>query len=329
MTNKSANAYSRQLEFQLRLQGVPRRRVLEIISEVRAHVRESGEPPYDTFGEPRAYAAEFAQGSWRRWTWLGAAVLAVAAFVASAYLIAGEIAAHREFRPLPFGGRTWLIVAVAAVAVVVLWRMVLIVATVPLSTLTMDDGDATVTWKKWVRRRRVTSVVVAVVLVFISAAWGLRLGSTYANSPQLRAASYVWASASTAHTQFDPRQNMVAVEVILFQSALGPMPTIDNLSLSANWTNGIDDSSVLLPYSSLTTAVQAAHNHDFSGGGGNNAALGVTLRRGTYYVLQYFGGFDATISTPTPPETLDVSYDVNNGPFRTLRVPLPVDYSNI
>ncbi len=61
--NKATGTYLRQLGFWLRFEGVGGPRIVMILSEVRAHVLESGEDPYETFGQPRTYAKAFAEGS--------------------------------------------------------------------------------------------------------------------------------------------------------------------------------------------------------------------------------------------------------------------------
>jgi hypothetical protein len=323
--NKTTSTYLRQLGFWLRFQGVEGPRVVTILLEVRTHVVESGEDPYETFGEPRAYANAFAEGSRRRWLWGTALVVAVAASIASAYLLASEVASHRDYRPLPLGGHAWLVVALAIIAALIAWRAILMVVVRPLSSLAYDESAAATSWRTWVVRRRFTTVTVVIVLVVGSALWGQSLGHGFLRSPQLRASNYVWANASGGTPTLGENPVDVTVLTVIYVAAPGPTVQIFNLSMSKQ-SAGSDGGSNLIPYPTLASANRAAHDHDFSTI--NDIAPGTTLRFGTYYVLQYVGVINTTYNTGDPAESLDIAYSVDGVANRQLSIGLPVNYSN-
>jgi hypothetical protein len=323
---KSTSSYLRQLGFWLRFQGVEGPRIVTILLEVRTHVAESGEDPYETFGDPRTYAKAFAEGSRRRWLWGAALLVAVAASVASMYLMACEVASSRESRPLPLGGHAWIVITLAIIAALIAWRAYLIVAVRPLSSLAYDESAASTSWRTWIVHRRYTTVAVVIVLIVGSALWGQALGTSFLNSPLLRASNYVWANASGGTQTLGENRVDVAVLTVIYVAAPGPTTQIFNLSMSKQ-SAGNDGGSNLIPYPTLASANRAAHDHDFSTI--NDITSGTTLKFGTYYVLQYVGVINLTYNTGDPAESLNISYSVDGDANRQLSIALPVDYSNV
>ncbi len=321
---RSTGAYLRQLGLWLRFQGIKRPRVVTIISEVHAHVSESGENPYETFGEPRLYAKAFAEGSRRRWLWTTSIVVAIAAFVSSIYLLGSDIAAQRDFRPLPLGGHRWLVISAGILVAIIAWRAILVVAVRPLSSLAYDESDASASWKKWAWQRRLTTVAAIVVLVSGSVLWGVSLGVSFRDAPKLHSSTYVWSHA-TAQNSAGQRLQVIATSTVLYLSAPGPATDLVGLSLSTNWDSD-NDSSNLIAFPTLSSAFGTARDHNFSGTGNN--ALFTTLKYGTYYVLQYFTEMSPTVNAPTPAEVLNVKYSVTGVGDENLKVDLPIDYGN-
>jgi hypothetical protein len=321
---KTTSTYLRQLGFWLRFQGVDGPRIVMILSEARTHVAESGEDPYETFGEPRVYARAFAEGSRRRWLWGAFLVIALGTFTVSIYLFASEVASRHESRPLPLGGHAWVVIALAVVAALVAWRACLIVVVRPFSSLAYDDGEASSSWRTWVVQRRYVTVVVVIAIVAGSALWGQALGTSFVNSPQLRASNYVWANASGGTPTLGENPVDVAVSTVIYVAHPGPTSEIVYLSLSKQSAPNYDQSSNLIPYPTLASADRAAHDHDFSGIDDN--APRTTLTYGTYYVLEYFGQIDTTYNTLDPAESLNVGYSVNGVANRLLTIALPLNY---
>ena len=321
---RSTGPYIRQLGLWLRIHGVEGSRVVTILSEVRAHVSESGENPYETFGEPRIYAKAFAEGSRRRWVWITSLVVAIAAFVLSIYLLASEIASQRDYRPLPFGGHRWLVISAGIIIAIIAWRAILVVAVRPLSSLAYDKGDASTSWKKWAWHRRFTTVATVVVLVVGSALWGESLGGSFRDAPKLHSSTYVWSNA-TAQNSSGQQLQVIATSTVLYLSAPGPETKLVGLSLSTNWDSD-NDSSNLIAFPTLSSALETARDHNFSGTGDN--APFTTLKYGTYYVLQYFTEMSPTVDAPTPLEDLNVKYSVAGVGDETLKLGLPIDYGN-
>jgi hypothetical protein len=323
--NKTTSTYLRQLGFWLRFQGVEGPRVVTILLEVRTHVAESSEDPYETFGEPRAYAKAFAEGSRRRWLWGTALVIAVAASIASVYLLASEVASHRDYRPLPFGGHAWVVVAVALVAALIAWRAFLVVAVRPLSSLAYDESAASSSWRTWIVHRRDTTVAVVVVLIVGSVLWGWSLGNDFLKSPQVRASNYVWAIGSSGTPTFGVNPVSIGATMVIYVTSPGPKIKIVNLSLSRHSAGGYDPSVNIIPYPTLESANRGAHNHNF--GGTDDLAVGTTLKFGTYYLLQFGGEIDTAYNAMQPAESLIVDYSVNDVANGALRITLPVTYN--
>ncbi|MHB1088566.1 MAG: hypothetical protein ACYC19_07375 [Acidimicrobiales bacterium] len=298
---------------------------MTIMSEVRTHVNESGEDPYDTFGQPRIYAKAFAEGSRRRWLWGASLAVTIAAFTSSIFLFASAIARHSDFRPLPLGGHVWVVVATGIIAALIAWRAFLVVSVRPLSSLAYDESEASASWKGWVWRRRYTTIVVVVALSIGSLLWGQSLGTNFRNSPKLHASSYVWATASSPTNSFGQQSQLITASTVIYLSAPGPATMLNNLSLSRNWI-GNNDTSNLIAFPTLATALSAARNHNFSGNG--NDAPFTTLKYGTFYVLEYFSSITPTVGAPSPAESLDVGYSVNHGVIKTLSIGLPINFSN-
>jgi hypothetical protein len=264
--NKTTGTYLRHLGLWLRVQGVEGPRIVTVLSDVRAHVTESGENPFETFGEPRVYAKAFAEGSRRRWLWIASFVVAFATFAASIYLLASEIAARRDFRPLPLGGHAWLIITTGVVAALISWRAFLVVAVRPLSSLAYGDDDAATSWSKWSRHRRYATLAIALAVAIGSLTWGVTLGKGFRNSPKLQVSNYVWATAGSLGSPGQDQQS-ITVSTVIYQSARGPKVMLTGLSLSVNWDANWSASSNLVAFPTLATALTAAHNHIFSGAG--------------------------------------------------------------
>ncbi|HEY1761091.1 MAG TPA: hypothetical protein VGG17_00730 [Acidimicrobiales bacterium] len=322
---RTTGSYLEQLSLWLRFQGVEGPRIVTILSEVRAHVSESGENPYETFGEPRLYAKAFAEGSRRRWLWGISLAVAIAAFLASAYMFASDIAAHRDFRRLPLGGHVWLVISIGIVTAIVAWRAVLVVAVRPLSALAYEESDTATSWKKWAWRRRIATAAVVVVLVACSGLWGVALGNAYRDAPKLRSATYVWVNANAPSDSNGEEQQLITTSAVIYLSAPGPTTQLVGLSLSTNW-NGSNDASTLIAFPTLSSALAAAHNHNFGTDG--NLAPFTTLKYGTYYVLDYFGSITPTVDAPSPAEDLEANYSVEGVGDDTLDVGLPINYGD-
>jgi hypothetical protein len=322
---RTTGSYLEQLSLWLRFQGVEGPRIITILSEVRAHVSESGENPYETFGEPRLYAKAFAEGSYRRWLWGVSLAVAIAAFLTSAYMFGSDIAAHREFRRLPLGGHVWLVISIGTVTAIVAWRAVLVVAVRPLSALAYEGGDTSASWKKWAWRRRIATVAVVVLLVACSGLWGVALGNAYRDAPKLRSATYVWVDANSPTYTTGEAQQLISTITVIYLSAPGPATQLVGLSLSTHW-NGSNDTSNLIAFPTLSSALAVAHNHNFATSG--NLAPFTTLRYGTYYVLEYFTSITPTADAPSPAEDLDVNYSVDGVGDETLNVGLPINFGN-
>ena len=82
--------YARSLSEQLRVNGVPETKVREIVAQVEAHIKATGEDPVEAFGQPVDYAAEWQPLGPRRWftqlllgVVLAAGVLAIVKVVTS------------------------------------------------------------------------------------------------------------------------------------------------------------------------------------------------------------------------------------------------------
>jgi hypothetical protein len=323
---KTLSTYLRQLGFWLRFQGVEGPRIVTILLEVRTHVTESGENPYETFGEPRAYAKAFAEGSRRRWLWGTALVFALAAFIGSIYLLACEVASHRDDRPLPLGGHAWVVVTVAIIAALLTWRAFLIVVVRPLSSLAYDESEANASWRAWIVRRRYATVAVVIALVVGSVLWGRSLGNSFLQSPQLRVSNYIWANASGGKQTLGETPVDVVVSTVIYVAAPGLTTRIVNLSLSKQSVGSFDESSNLIPYPTLASADRAAHDHNFSGT--NDYALGSTLKYGSYYLLEFFGEVETTYNTDDPSESLDIGYSVDDVADRQLSIALPLNFES-
>lgn len=69
--------YAKALAEQLRLNGVAEPKVREIVAQVEAHTKATGEDPVDAFGQPVVYAAQWKRLTPRRW--LGQVLLGVGA----------------------------------------------------------------------------------------------------------------------------------------------------------------------------------------------------------------------------------------------------------
>jgi hypothetical protein len=325
--NKTTARYLRQLGLWLRFQGVEGPRIVTILLEVRTHVTESGEDPYETFGQPRTYAKAFAEGSPRRWLWGASLVVALAGFVASAYLISCEVASQSDQRPLPLGGHSWIVITVALLAAIVAWRAILVVAVRPLSSLASDEGDASDSWKGWVRQRRFTTVGVVIAIVATSAVWGLTLGNGFLNAPKLRVSSYAFTNATGPSNVNGLQTYDIAVSTVIYLAAPGPQTKLKTLSLSADWLKSYSQSSNLDAYPDLASAIHAAHNRNFSGTGNN--AVSHVLKFGSYYLLQYFGEINVPFSSgPPTAESLVVGYSVNRTKNKYLDIALPLNYSS-
>jgi|GEM_PF-4681509 len=323
--NETTARYLRQLGLWLRFQGVEGPRIVTILMEVRTHVSESGENPYETFGQPRTYAKAFAEGSRRRWSWGASLVVAIAGFVASAYLISCEVASQRDQRPLPLAGHSWVVITVAILAAIVAWRTILVVAVRPLSSLTSDQSDASDSWKGWVRQRHFTTVGVVIALAVTSAVWGLTLGNGFLNTPKLHASNYAFANATGPALVDGNETYHIAVSTVIYLTAPGPQTILKSLSLSADWATYFQSSN-LDAYPELASAIHAAHDRNFSGTGNN--AVGRIVKFGSYYLLQYFGEINVPSTGPPTSESLVVGYSVDGGKNKYLDIALPLNYSS-
>ena len=83
-------------------------------------------------------------------------------------------------------------------------------------------------------------------------------------------------------------------------SAPSPDTRLEGLSLSRNWNSDYSQSSNIVPYPTLASAVRAAHSHNFSGTLDN--ARGVRLKYGTFYLIEYFGEITTTYNETSPPK---------------------------
>lgn len=81
MTHPTADAYLDELRTALELRDASEDQIADIIRQTRSHLIDTGEDPYDAFGDPRDYAKQYAPHSTttRFWTLVvGSVVLATA-----------------------------------------------------------------------------------------------------------------------------------------------------------------------------------------------------------------------------------------------------------
>ena len=83
--------YCDELLLALRMKDVPGARIGEVLTEVRAHLADSGEDPHEAFGAPADYAAALAADAppetWREWA--AARAAGAALFLGAGWLVAG------------------------------------------------------------------------------------------------------------------------------------------------------------------------------------------------------------------------------------------------
>lgn len=59
MTHVNTETYLQDLRLALELRDAHEDHILDVLRQVRSHLSDSGEDPYDAFGDPREYAKQF------------------------------------------------------------------------------------------------------------------------------------------------------------------------------------------------------------------------------------------------------------------------------
>lgn len=314
--------YVKRLGFWLRAGGVGGAQTLSILSDVRSHVADSGEDPYEAFGSPRAYAKKFSEGPSWSWARRATGVLALAALSAGCYLAADDVAHLRTQRPLWFSAPQWVVVAGAAATLLAGWWALLAFSSPPLSSLARQDVDAEQSWTLRVRRRRTVSLALLVVVVGSTSIWATALGRAYLETPKLRATSFIYSidSGAVANSTNAP----VTVRTVIYLDAPGPPTSLNMAALSSRSDPGADVTSSLQGFGSLAQALNVAKGRNFSLS--SDQLPGYSLHFGTYYVLTWVGQIYTTYSSaPSSQESLIVTYLVSGVGLKTLRIPLSVN----
>jgi hypothetical protein len=321
-------SYLRTLSFWLRVEGVDGPQIVTVLAEVKAHVAESGENPYEAFGPPRKYAGAFSDGLGRSWAWMSACALSVVGLFASAYYLACLVAHDANFRPLPFGGRFWISLVLVVVAVVITWRAVLSAAVRPLASLATDNVDARRAWTSWARRRRVVSILVVVVILVAGGAWGNLMGNSYKATPKLRAANYVYATASYSGKDPFVRVINITVRAIVYLDGPGAKTTLSGTpSFSRDNNPGVVAGGTVQGFSAKSSALRTVKNKNFMFNDG--VIWGTRISLGQYYVVSWAGSIQVLGDGNPPEEQFTIPYFVKGVGRERLTFPLDVNYSQV
>jgi len=314
--------YMARLAFWLRAGGADGARTISILSDVRTHLGDSGESPYEAFGPPRLYAKEFSAGSPWSWSRRAAGVVALAALVTACFSAADDVAYLRTQRPLWWGAPQWAVVATTVVLLLLGWRALMYFTGRPITSLAVDSVDAQREWKLRGARRRNVSLGLFVLVVVASGAWGAQLGHAYVESPKLRVTPYVYSLTGVVANSSD---TAVSVRTVIYLNAGGPWTSLNEAALSSGQDPSALQASSLQGFGSLAEALRVAHNHTWSLS--QDELSGFTLHYGSYYVLTWSGAIYSGLVNQPPPsqENLVLTYDVAGVGLKTLRIPLSVN----
>ena len=322
MTDRNEHYLSR-LEFWLRAGGTDGVRTVSVLSDVRTHLADSGENPYEAFGPPRSYAKEFGEDSRGRWSWprRAAGVVALVAIVASGYSAADDIAHLRTQRPLWWTAPQWIVVVTTLILLLIGWQALLYFGGRPLASLAGEGVDAERAWRTRVLRRRIVSLGLLVVVIIASGTWGTVLGRSYQESPKLRVTSYVNSGTGTVGGSSDTG---VTVRTVIYLASRGPATTLNMATLSKRVDPEALVGSSLQGFGSLAQALRIARGNNWSLG--QDQLPGFTLNYGNYYVLTWAGAIYSTYTpNPSTQENLVITYLVAGVGLQTLRIPLSVN----
>jgi hypothetical protein len=313
--------YLARLAFWLRAGGSDGAGTISILSDVRTHLADSGESPYEAFGPPRSYAKEFRSRS--RWSWSrrAAGVIALVAVVATCFFAADDVAHLGTQRPLWWSVPQWVYVVTTIVLLLLGWQSLLYFTGRPLTSLALES-DVGHAWQLQRARRRWVSLALLVAVVASSGTWGAVLGHAFVDAPKLRIANYVHSSTGVIGNSND---TSVSVRTVVFLRAPGPWTSINMVAMSkAQDPNGLVLSS-FQGFGSLSQALRVAKNNDWSLSA--DQAPGFTLHYGSYYVLTWTGALYSALDYQFPPtqENLVLTYLVAGVGLKTLKIPLAVN----
>lgn len=91
MTHANTEAYVAELRLALELRDAHENQILDVLRQVRSHLSDSGEDPYDAFGDPREYAKQYSPRKTTARFWLLALVSVILAFAGGRFLVDGVI----------------------------------------------------------------------------------------------------------------------------------------------------------------------------------------------------------------------------------------------
>jgi hypothetical protein len=311
--------YLSRLSLWLRVSGSAPARTVSVLAEVRTHLADSGENPYETFGAPRQYAKQFAQES--KWSLArrSAALVALGSVAASCYLVADDVAHLSTQRPLWWSAPQWVFLIITAVLVVVAWQSALFFFSPPLTSLASADKVSDHAWKSRHRARIIVTTGVVVVVVGASLVWGRSLGNSYRDLPKLRTSTFV-ASNATA----DGHDIIVSVRTVIYLDAPQSGVTLN----SADPSNGEDFNGLtagsLQEFGSLAAALPVAKTTNWSLNG-QDQVHGFAVVYGEYYVLSWMGAIYQSSQSNQQQIFLNLVYDVNRVGLQTLKIPLNTD----
>ncbi len=320
MTDRNERYLSR-LGFWLRVGGTDGARTVSVLSDVRTHLVDSAENPYETFGPPRSYAKEFTSGSGWSWARRGSGFVALVALAAGCYSAADEVAHLRAQRPLWWTAPQWIVIVATLVVWLVGWRALLFTESRPILSMASEGVDPQRAWKVRVLRRRIVSLGLLIAVVLASGIWGTLLGRSYQDSPKLRVTSYVNSATGTSG---DPSGIAVTVRTVIYLASRGPATTLNMATLSKRVDPAVPVASSLQGFGSLAQALRIARENNWSLG--QDQLPGYTLNYGTYYVLTWAGAIYSTYTpNPSTQENLVITYLVAGVGLQTLRIPLSVN----
>ncbi len=314
--------YLARLAFWLRAGGADGARAISILSDVRAHLGDSGESPYEAFGPPRLYAKEFRAGSSWSWSRRAAGGVALVALVTACFSAADDVAYLHSQRPLWWSAPQWVVVATTVVLLLLGWQALLYFTGRPIASLAGDSVDAQRAWKLRGARRRYVSIGLLVVVVVASGIWGVQLGHAYVESSKLRVTPYVYSATGTVANSSD---SGVSVRTVIYLDARGPWTSLNEAALSSGQDPSALEASSLQGFGSLAEALRVAHNHNWSLS--QDEVPGFTLHYGSYYVLTWSGALYSGLvnQAPATQEYLVLTYDVEGVGLKTLQIPLSVN----
>lgn len=114
--------YTRDLTLWLQMRDVDGARIGQIVAEVESHVAESGEPPEQAFGPPKAYAAQFGEVP-GRWRWNPRTVVTTLAAALGGWFLADgffHLLVGRDYSGVP----AWLVMLGGAALLLVVFLVV-------------------------------------------------------------------------------------------------------------------------------------------------------------------------------------------------------------